>query len=457
MQQFKWKIGADSWWAGFVYFVIRSGLNFKQYRMRNLITAVSGPPATFTLEHRVFNLSSFFITLFAFTGGIANHLVGLVGPVVWLSFLGSAVSLVIFFYARYRNRFNSTVSFGYVFATILILSIMNFYNGGLSGTIIYLIIMLLNIFLLIVPKKYQFWVFGLMYLNIIVLLILEFMYPQWVVAYHSEEEKMLDNAVTMLYSMFLTAMVIIYFRKGYNEEQEKVTSQNKQLTVLNEQIEDQRLALESKTLALEEAVKLADVRHENIKTLLKELNHRVKNNLQVVSSLLNLQANAISDSEAKSAIVESKNRLLAMILIHQRIYHHESSTQIFLPDYLRELAESIRFSFLGSSSEQIFTFKIDPVWMNVDKAIPVGLITNELITNCFKHTVNNKADCRINVKLETTDNGYLLSVCDNGDGFAEGQNKRSFGLDLVRSLVRQLDGDCQVVSNKGTCWDINFK
>lgn len=425
--------------------------------MRNLTAAVGGPPTTFTLEHRIFNLSSFFITVFAFTGGVANHFVGLVGPVVYLSFLGSAISLIIFLYARYRNRFNSAVSFGYVFATILILSIMNFYNGGLEGTIIYLIIMLLNIFLLIVPKKYQFWVFALMYLNILVLIMLELKFPHWVVPYHSSEERMLDHAVTMLYSMFLTAMVIIYFRKSYYLEQEKVSAQNQQLILLNQQIEEQRLALQHKTDALEEAVKLADGRHENIKVLLQELNHRVKNNLQVVSSLLNLQANAIPDSEAKSAILESKNRLLAMILIHQRIYHHENATSIFLPDYLRELAESIMFSFLGASNPAILNFEIEPVWLNVDKAIPVGLITNELITNCFKHAINKNPEGRIAVMLKSKENGYLLSVCDNGGGFPEGTQKRSFGLELVRSLVRQLDGDCKLVSEKGTCWEIFFK
>ena len=146
-----------------------------------------------------------------------------------------------------------------------------------------------------------------------------------------------------------------------------------------------------------------------------------------------------------------------MILIHQRIYLHENATQIFLPDYLRELSESIMFSFNGKQEKGILKYDIDPVWLNVDKAIPVGLIANELVTNCFKHTIHKKADGCINLKFKISDKGFLLSICDNGFGFEEDPTKRSFGLELVRSLVRQLDGDCQVIANQGTCWEIKFK
>ncbi len=423
---------------------------------RTLVAAIGGPETEFTLEHRIFNISSFFITTFGFIAGISNYLIGLNGPIVWFSFLGALVSLIIFYASRYRSMFNLGVSFGYVLATMFILSVIHFFNAGVNGTVVYLIIMLLNIFLLIVPKKYQPWVFGLLYGNIILLLALEFLYPQLVVPYRSDQEKFMDHGITMLLSMVYTSLVIIYFRKSYNEEQEKVTAQNKQLVQLNEHIDEQRQALEMKTADLEKAVTLANDRHENIKTLLKELNHRVKNNLQVVSSLLNLQANAVRDQGAKSAILESKNRLLSMILIHQRIYHHENATQIFMPDYLRELSESIMYSFRGNFDEGLLSYQIDPVWLTVDKAIPVGLIANELITNCFKHTINTKEDGKIEVKLLATDNGYFLSVCDNGDGFVGELSKKSFGLELVRSLVKQLDGNCNVVSKEGTCWNIDF-
>ena len=426
-------------------------------RNSSFILTLGGPENEFSLEHRIFNISSFFITSFAFLGGIANYLVGLNVQVVGLSFLGAAISFIIFLYARYRKRFNVYVCFGYIGTTIVVLSVLNFYNGGLNGTIIYLFIMLLNIFLLIVPRVYQFWVFILLYLNLIVLLVLEYYYPQLAVAYHSVDERFLDHAVTMLYAMFFTAMVIIYFRKSYYNEQEKVMRQNVDLQALNKQIEEHRQALENKTRALEEAVALADERNENIKILLRELNHRVKNNLQVVSSLLNLQANAVNDTQAKSAILESKNRLLSMILIHQRIYHDENATEIFLSDYLAELSESIRYSFRGNLENQTLTFDLDPVWLNVDKAIPLGLIANELVTNCFKHTISKKPDGKIGIKLKKTATGYLFSVCDNGDGFVEDQPRKSFGLELVRSLARQLDGECHIVSDKGTCWEITFK
>src|SRR6187397_2064566 len=97
-------------------------------RLGKVLAAIGGSEKYFSLEHRIFNLSSFFITTFAFLGGIANYMVGLIAPVVWLSFLGSAVSFIIYYFARYYRWFNVYVSFSYIVSTIAILSVMNFYN-----------------------------------------------------------------------------------------------------------------------------------------------------------------------------------------------------------------------------------------------------------------------------------------------------------------------------------------
>ncbi|MDX5346142.1 MAG: hypothetical protein LPJ89_09995 [Hymenobacteraceae bacterium] len=424
---------------------LRAGLNF-----------ITGSKQEFPLEHRIFNISSFIITTFAVMGGTANYAIGLVAPTVWLSFIGAGVSLALYYLARFRRVFNIGLSFTYVAATVIILGIMNFYNGGIDGTVIYLIIMLLNIFLLIVPARYQYAVYGVLYGTVTMLLALEYLFPQWVMPYHSSQEKLVDHVVTMFYSMLYTTIVIVTFRKAYNTEREKVLQQNKQLVELNEYINSQREALEQKTRELENSVKIANAQNEHINILLRELNHRVKNNLQVVSSLLNLQAYAVTDESARNAILASKNRLVSMVLIHQRLYHHENRTQIFMPDYLRELSENIMLTYYGQFDEELIQYNVDPLWLNVEKAIPLGLISNEIITNCFKHTVNTKTGTKICVELKQAESQYMLSISDNGAGFIEAEKPKSFGMQLVKSLVKQLNGTHQTYNNNGAVWHINF-
>ncbi|WP_299820827.1 sensor histidine kinase [uncultured Pontibacter sp.] len=420
------------------------------------IGTITGNSETFSLEHRIFNVSSFFITSFALLGGTANFLIGLPHPTVWLSFIGALVSAWLYFVGRVKRIFSANLIFCYVGATMLLLSIMHFYNGGIDGNLFYLIIMLLNIFLLIVPARYQFWVYGVMYGNLLVLLVLEYVFPHWVLPYNTMEERMIDHGVTMLYTLFYTTIIIITYRKSYNTERQKVLDQNNQLLELNEQITKQRLTLEQKTHELEEAVKIANERNDHINILLRELNHRVKNNLQVVSSLLNLQAYAIADENARKALLEGKNRLLSMILIHQRLYQNENATAVYMPDYLQELTETIMFTYSKTYNEDMLEYDVEPIWMNVEAAIPVGLICNELITNAFKYAFVNVSEPKLRLKLVNLDSEYLLQVSDNGAGMQTDPTKKTFGMDLVSSLLRQLDGKLHLDVTKGSTFTIRF-
>jgi two-component sensor histidine kinase len=424
--------------------------------LQKLKAFIAGAGPAFSLEHRIFNVSSFLITTFAVIGALANYLIGLAAFTVWFSLVGAAVSFVLFYASRFLRLFSLFTVFCYVLATCSILSVMQFFNGGVNGTVIYLYIMLLNIFLLVLPAKYQYWVYGVLYTNILVLLVLEYNFPGWVVPYSTRKEQMLDHAITMLYSLFYTTIVIVAFRRSYYNEREKVLAQNQQLMLLNEQVVEQRQSLEHKTEALEQSVRLAQEQNENINTLLKELNHRVKNNLQVVSSLLNLQAHSVQDEKAKSAILESKNRLLSMILIHQRLYHHENATQVLMSDYLKELAESIMLTFTGHLDDELITFEVEPIALPVEKAIPLGMICNELLTNAFKYAVTEQSG-EITLKFKKQDGLFVLCVADNGKGFTEDPHSRSFGLQLVKSLVLQLNGNYTLGFDSGTCWEITFK
>ena len=416
---------------------------------RNFRNYVSGTEPAFALEHRLFNITSFFITSFAIIAAALNAIIGLEAQTIWLSVIGAIISFSLFYVARFRNYFSLLLIFSYVITTVLILGSMYFYNNGMHGTTIYVYIMLLNIFVLIMPPRYQYWVFGILYTCVAALLLMEYYHEDWIIPYHSREEKVLDHASGLFYCMFFTTAIIVASRRSFLNERKKVMQQNEALTLLNEQMDAQRLVLE-------EAVQLANQRRDNIEVLLNELNHRVKNNLQVVSSLLRLQAQTVTDETARQAILDSKNRLKSMILVHQQLYLDESSQQVFMPEYLKKLSQSVMYTYNGNLEEEIVSFAVSPVWLKVEKAIPIGLISNELITNCFKHAVNKGNGGKVEVMLTKTEDRHMLSVADNGSGFLETNETQSFGLGLVRSLVTQLNGTYQIKFEKGTCWEIYF-
>lgn len=351
---------------------------------KNVLLKISGDESAFNLEHRIFNISCFIITIFGIFGGIGNYFSGLHIVTVWLSVLGTLISGSLFYLARINAVFSTKIIFIYLIATVFVLGIMFFFNGGTQGTILYLIIMLLNIFLLIVPSRFQYFfgiIFGFMLISLITA---EFLFPKLITPYHSINEMLTDHVLVMLYSVFFTTIVIVLFRKNYLVDRQKILSQNDALLLLNQQVISQKNELEKKAKQLELSIESANERNRYIETLLKELNHRVKNNLQLVSSLLQKQANLSNDNLSKLALLDTKNRLLSLILLHQRLYSSENTTKIFIPQYLKELTESILISYKNFEEETII-YDTDDVWLDVEIAISIGLIANELITNSFKH------------------------------------------------------------------------
>jgi len=193
--------------------------------------------------------------------------------------------------------------------------------------------------------------------------------------------------------------------------------------------------------------------------LLKEIHHRVKNNLQTVISLLNSQSAYLENDMALSAIKNSQHRIHSMSLIHQKLYNSENIATINMPNYIKELVEYLRESFsLGQRVR--FELKIDPLELDVAQAVPLGLILNESITNSIKYAFPDNRTGMIYVTLQaTTEDKYLLTIADNGVGFdANISNKKinSFGLSLIRGLSDDLDAAFSMENNNGTILKIEF-
>ena len=182
-------------------------------------------------------------------------------------------------------------------------------------------------------------------------------------------------------------------------------------------------------------------------TLLGEVHHRVKNNLQIVSSLLTIQAQSIEDVTARGALEEMVNRVRSMSFVHEQLYGTEKMSCIDLGDYARTLGTYLRGSV---ASDARISFAVDRVDLAIDTAVPCGLIINELVTNSLKHGHSADGVCVIAVEVRAHDGGFTLMVSDRGRGFpATPPSASSLGVRLVRSLVRQIRGQLTMTSDEG--------
>ena len=191
--------------------------------------------------------------------------------------------------------------------------------------------------------------------------------------------------------------------------------------------------------------------------LLKEIHHRVKNNLQIVMSLLNSQSAYINNDAALTAIHDSQHRVHAMSLIHQKLYSSENVSSINMSVYIRELVSYLSESF-DAGKRIRFELNIDPLKMDVSQAVPLGLILNEAITNSIKYAFPDKRNGIISISLvETRANHYSLSISDNGIGIpAEFKKTGSLGMSLMKGLSEDIDGNFSVENSNGTVIKISF-
>jgi PAS domain S-box-containing protein len=194
--------------------------------------------------------------------------------------------------------------------------------------------------------------------------------------------------------------------------------------------------------------------------LLKEIHHRVKNNLQIISSLLSLQGSEILDPKASQRFKESQDRVKAMALIHERLYQSPDLAKIDFAGYVRNLTGHLVRSYRVNSNAIRLNMEVESVPMNLDVAIPCGLIINELVSNALKYAFPDGSGGEIQVRFgEQNGHGLRLTVKDSGIGFPAGmdpENSDSLGLKLVRSLTEQLGGSVSFCSRAGLQCDITI-
>ncbi|MCH2234988.1 MAG: sensor histidine kinase [Crocinitomicaceae bacterium] len=269
------------------------------------------------------------------------------------------------------------------------------------------------------------------------------------------------NIITFAVS---NAIFIILAIKIYQNSESKLFSEKEEISLKTEKIQSSHQNLEKliaeRTSELEEKNRVLEAKNNENSVLLQEINHRVKNNLQIIVSLINLQMSKIHDSKTKMPLQEIQSKIESISLVHKNLYEKPSYSEIHLNEYLKGMIEN----FGDIYGKQDFKYSLDiPDELRIDAehAIPLGIILNEIITNFYKHCSSKLGeDASFSFALKELEPGQnTLIYKDNGEGFPEEIDRdgdTALGLELIESLVDQIDGEFHFYSQDGAVYAISF-
>lgn len=250
-----------------------------------------------------------------------------------------------------------------------------------------------------------------------------------------------------------TKKLINALEEAKNKLEDKVKERTKELTKTNKELQTEIKEREKAEEKIKTSLKEKEL-------LLKEIHHRVKNNLQIISSLLDLQAGNFKNNDIPELFKESQNRIKSMSLIHEQLYQSKDLANINFDDYIRNLIANLSRSYGISSNNVLFKINVKDATLDINKAIPCGLIISELVTNSLKHGFPDGKKGEINIDFHLDkNNNYSLIISDNGVGISKDfsfQTTKSLGLRLVSMLTQQLKGTIELDRNQGTKIKIIF-
>ena len=200
-------------------------------------------------------------------------------------------------------------------------------------------------------------------------------------------------------------------------------------------------------------------KNEENELLLKELHHRVKNNLQVIHSLINLQKRRMEGPELNQSLSMVQNRIKTMSLVHQNLHEHDNLKDVNLNAYIKTIADYLGTLYLTDEKKIDVIVEIDEnIELIMDKSITIGLLVNEIMSNSLKYAFKSSPTGKINISIQKNQNGYQMTISDNGTGFnIEEIKKKSLGMYLIENLVKQMQGKYELENNEGTTYTIYFK
>ena len=203
---------------------------------------------------------------------------------------------------------------------------------------------------------------------------------------------------------------------------------------------------------------LIEKKNKENELLLKELHHRVKNNLQIIYSLINLQKRRIDSPALHQSLSMVQNRIKTMSLVHQNLHENENFKEVNLEAYIKTIADYLKLLYLNEDKEITIQFTVESsIQIIMDRAITIGLLINEIVSNSMKYAFKGRSEGLITIDVQKLHNGYQMSISDNGIGFStELAHSKSLGLYLIENLVKQLQGRYDLESHHGTTYIIYF-
>lgn len=265
--------------------------------------------------------------------------------------------------------------------------------------------------------------------------------------------KKIEGTVIVARDLTETKKLINALEESKNKLEEKVNERTKEIVAANKELQNEIKERKNAEKQIKKNLKEKEI-------LLREIHHRVKNNLQIISSLLDLQAGHLEGKEASDLICESQNRVKSMALIHEQLYQSEDIGNVNFKEYINSLVSNLANSYGADIKNLSFKIDVRDVLLNIDSAIPCGLIIAELVSNSLKHAFPNSRNAKIIINFTLDkDNNYVLNISDNGVGLPKNfdfKNTESLGLQLVNMLVQQLKGKISVDVSSGTTFKIIF-
>lgn len=403
--------------------------------------AIGVDPSMHEAEQRRIRLLNFFYLLstFTFISGIIETFVNEGQEEGWIVVCG-AVVFQLGAIPLFTNR-RKLAEFYFIFiGNISLFAFDNMY-GKESGTYLYYFPFVIFISFLVDFKKTSLVFF---HLGITFSLIVITFFVNHKFLYRPFPEEVLRNSFNtnfVVSTLMMAAVAIVIVRMMYSQFQH-----------FNQRMEERSTAEESMKLAIREK-----------ETLLAEVHHRVKNNLAVITSLLNLQMNVVNNDYTRNVLRESRNRVSSMALIHQKLYQNSNVEQIDFGSYAAELVAEIKRSYPENTTETItITLDAEHIPLSLTKAVPAGLMLNELLSNCYKHAFPVRKSGTIFIRFKKSNDHCFLEVEDNGVGLSGDfklEKQETLGMTIIQSLAEQIDADIKIAgqSGSGTGVKVTFK
>lgn len=350
---------------------------------------------------------------------------------------GFVLICVFGLYLNSLNYHRFAVAFLFMIINIAVFY-FNSYSGILSGTYLYYFPLILAIaFIFNIKEDKKMMLFQLAFILALIVINVFTHYRLFTSNFITDDKR---------YQMFMFNLLFSCCAVGFFIY---LTVQNglKEMEVYSQRISEHAVA--------EKKIKEALAEKE---VLLSELHHRVKNNMAIISSLFNLKLSADMPSEAKNVLIESRNRVISMSLIHNRLYKSNNFTDVNFEEYTKELLAEINSSYPVVSETIKVNTAIGNIVLDINIAVPCGLILNELLTNCYKHAFTGRDNGCIEISFQQKDAVCHLNVKDNGVGLLPGYgDKESLGLTVIEALSDQLGGTYEFSGNDGTHFKLSFK